>query len=140
MTVTDTVRAFPSAPSRPAPASAGELDARAREVYARVDGGDIGGLLELFSDDVVYERPGYQPIVGRTSFERFYREARVIREGVHTPDSVVVGEDGRVAVQGSFAGVLKDGTSVSLRYADFFTSGPDGRFRRRDTYFFSPMV
>ncbi|MDT0328086.1 nuclear transport factor 2 family protein [Nocardiopsis lambiniae] len=140
MTVTDTVRVpFPAVPARAGLDDPASLDARVREVYARVDAGDIEGLLELFSDDVVYDRPGYPSIVGRDAFERFYRQARVIREGTHTPESVVVGADG-VAVQGRFEGVLKNGRSVSLRYADFFGTAPDGRFRRRDTYFFSPMV
>jgi ketosteroid isomerase-like protein len=79
-------------------------------------------------------------MVGSQALERFYRGARVIREGVHTPDSIVADGDGRVAVQGRFTGVLKDGSAVDLRYADFFRAGPDGRFHRRDTYFFAPMV
>ncbi|WP_159944704.1 MULTISPECIES: nuclear transport factor 2 family protein [unclassified Nocardiopsis] len=120
--------------------TAPDLRERVRQVYARVDSGDIAGLLELFSEDVVYDRPGYPPIVGSPALERFYRGIRVIREGVHTPDAIVADGDGGVAVQGSFRGVLKDGRTVDLRYADFFRAAPDGRFRRRDTYFFAPMV
>ncbi|MFV2198815.1 nuclear transport factor 2 family protein [Nocardiopsis sp. LOL_012] len=117
-----------------------DLRERVRQVYVRVDSGDIAGLLELFSEDVVYHRPGYPAIDGRDAFERFYRSARIIQEGVHTPDSVVLDGEGGVAVQGRFEGVLKDGRAVDLRYADFFQAAPDGRFRRRDTYFFAPMV
>ncbi len=135
MTVIDETRSAPAAPAAPA-----DVRDRVRQVYARVDAGDVEGLLDLFSDDVVYDRPGYPSLVGRDAFERFYRTARVIREGVHVPDSVVVDGDGRVAVQGRFTGVLKDGRAVDLRYADFFRAGADGRFDRRDTYFFSPMV
>lgn len=122
------------------PAAHPDVRARVREVYARVDAGDVAGLLELFSEDVVYERPGYPPLSGKAAFEGFYRKARVIREGVHTPDSVVVDGEGRVAVQGRFEGVLKDGREVRLRYADFFRVGQDGLFERRDTYFFAAMV
>ncbi len=43
-------------------------------------------------------------------------------------------------MQGQFSGVLRDGKEVSLRFADFFTFGPDGLFATRDTYFFAPMV
>jgi len=39
---------------------------KARDVmdayFEAVDGGDVDGVLALFDPNVVYERPGYQPI------------------------------------------------------------------------------
>jgi ketosteroid isomerase-like protein len=110
-----------------------------RHYYECVDAGNVDGLLELFAPGAVYHRPGYPPMEGRAAMAEFYRGERVIESGRHTLDQVTA--DGtKVAVQGEFAGVLKDGSQVSLRFADFFTLAPDGLFARRDTFFFSPMV
>lgn len=110
-----------------------------RSYYECVDRGDVGGLLALFALDAVYHRPGYPPMTGRAELSRFYEGERVIASGGHTLDSVTADDDG-VAVQGTFAGVLKDGREVSLRFADFFAVTADGLFARRDTFFFAPMV
>lgn len=124
----------------PAPRAGGaDPVSRVRQVYERVDSGDLQGLSALFSDDVVYRRPGYEPMVGRAELDRFYQQERIIDEGVHTPDAIVE-NGGEVAVHGRFAGRLKDGRQVELRFADFFTTGADGRFSRRDTFFFAPLV
>ncbi|WP_328930069.1 nuclear transport factor 2 family protein [Streptomyces sp. NBC_00190] len=112
---------------------------RVREYYSLVDDGDIGGLIELFAPDAVYHRPGYEPMQGRADLERFYRTQRVIREGSHTITAIIQsGAD--VAVRGEFRGVLNDGRATSLRFADFFSLSPDGRFARRNTFFFAPLV
>lgn len=107
--------------------------------YELVDAGDVPGLVGLFTPDATYHRPGYDPLVGHEGLTAFYDGARVIREGRHTL-SRVVATGGDVAVHGEFHGVLRDGAEVSLRFADFFQLAPDGRFARRDTFFFAPMV
>lgn len=112
---------------------------RIREYYQRVDAHDLTGLLDLFANDAVYHRPGYAPLVGRESLERFYGEERAIREGSHSVSAAVLDGD-RAAVHGEFHGVLKDGRAVSLRFADFFVFNDKGFFQRRDTFFFAPMV
>jgi len=96
-------------------------------------------LLDLFAEDAVYHRPGYEPLVGRERLERFYDEERVIREGRHALSTAVV-DGARAAVHGEFHGVLKDGRTVSLRFADFFVFDDNGFVQRRDTFFFAPMV
>ncbi|MGV9270180.1 nuclear transport factor 2 family protein [Kitasatospora sp. NPDC003701] len=110
-----------------------------RHYYELVDASDIEGLLDLFAPDAVYHRPGYPPLIGRAELECFYGADRVIAEGTHSLRTVVVSDD-QVAVQGEFSGTLKDGSRVTLRFADFFALREDGRFARRDTFFFSPMV
>ena len=35
----------------------------------------------MFSDNIVYKRPGYEPIEGMEKFREVYRGNRVIREG-----------------------------------------------------------
>jgi ketosteroid isomerase-like protein len=110
-----------------------------RRYYELVDNGDTDGLVELFSPDAVYRRPGYEPLCGREHLRRFYDEQRVIREGSHSVDSVIT-SGAEVAVQGSFHGVLHNGKEVDLRFADFFTVASGVTFSRRDTYFFAPLV
>jgi steroid Delta-isomerase len=111
----------------------------AAHYYELVDRNDVDGLLGLFAPDAVYHRPGYPPLNGRSDLERFYGGERVIAEGKHSLHTLAV-DGGTVAVHGEFAGTLKDGSSTRLRFADFFVVGADGRFSRRDTFFFSPMV
>nr|WP_062330524.1 nuclear transport factor 2 family protein [Herbidospora sakaeratensis] len=110
-----------------------------RAYYDRVDSDDVDGLLALFADDAVYERPGYVPLNGRAALKRFYQDQRIIEHGRHTLDEVIAGPD-RIAVSGAFAGRLKDGRNVDLRFADFFTFAPSGRFARRTTFFYTPLV
>ncbi|GAA2106939.1 nuclear transport factor 2 family protein [Kitasatospora saccharophila] len=107
--------------------------------YSCVDRGDIRGLLSLFSDDATYHRPGYAPIVGRAGLAAFYSTQRVIDEGRHTVRHVVR-DHHQVAVWGDFCGTLRDGRAVQLKFADFFTGCEHGLFKRRDTFFFAPMV
>ena len=112
---------------------------RVRCYYQLVDSGDVDGLVDLFEPDSTYHRPGYPPLCGRVELERFYRGERVIHNGEHRLSTVVT--DGDItAVHGEFHGVLRDGRTVALRFADFFTFGAEDRFARRDTFFFAPLV
>ncbi|MDL4818700.1 nuclear transport factor 2 family protein [Actinomadura opuntiae] len=109
-----------------------------REYYRLVDAEDVDGLLDLFADDAVYDRPGYPTMRGRSDLARFYGGERVIAGGRHTLDRVVASTP-QIAVTGSFEGVLKDGSETRVRFADFFVlDGP--RIVQRDTYFFAPLV
>jgi steroid delta-isomerase len=107
--------------------------------YELVDAGDVTGLVNLFTEDATYHRPGYEPLEGRAGLARFYSQDRIIREGRHSVTTAVAAGS-EVAVHGEFNGVLHDGTTVSLRFADFFTVTEDGYFDRRDTFFFAPLV
>ncbi|MFI9722806.1 nuclear transport factor 2 family protein [Streptomyces sp. NPDC052396] len=113
--------------------------AKVREYYRLVDSHDIPGLVSLFADDASYHRPGYRPMRGRAALNAFYSGERVIVRGRHTIVTTVA-EANRVAVNGRFEGVLKDGSEVSLEFADFFLLDEDQRFARRETYFFAPLV
>ncbi|WP_245654588.1 nuclear transport factor 2 family protein [Streptomyces violens] len=120
----------------PVPSKAEEL---VRSYYERVDADDVDGLLGLFSEEAVYRRPGYEAMNGRAELEAFYRGERVIRKGSHTVHTITE-QLPRVAVSGSFSGELKDGRQVSVEFADFFTLESDGRFGRRETFFYAPLV
>lgn len=116
-----------------------QITERVRRYYTLVDDGDVQGVVGLFADSAVYERPGYDPIVGRDGLDAFYRGQRVIDSGSHTVVKLVVGAS-EAAVEGEFRGTLKDGSEVDLRFADFFRFGEDLLFEVRKTYFFAPMV
>lgn len=110
-----------------------------RRYYKLVDRGDVDGLVELFAERAVYQRPGYAPIVGRIQLDEFYSNQRMIDSGRHAVVKIVV-DAGNVAVEGTFAGTLKDGSEVGLRFADFFVVDENLLIRARNTYFFTPMV
>ncbi|GAB48854.1 nuclear transport factor 2 family protein [Mobilicoccus pelagius] len=110
-----------------------------REYYRLVDADDVDGLVALFAPDAVYCRPGYEPLVGHGPLRAFYEGERVIESGTHTVEREVVDEGG-IAVHGRFEGTLRDGSSASLRFADFYTFDARGRFATRDTFFFAPLV
>lgn len=120
---------------------AGTVDVldRTRVYYACVDGGDVEGVLDWFADDGVYYRPGYAPMRGRAALSAFYGGERVIESGRHTLHEVLV--DGlRVAVRGTFDGTLKDGSTVSVGFADLVRYGADGRAVERHSFFDTPAV
>lgn len=118
----------------------GQMAARmVRQFYHLVDCGDVHGLAVLFAPDAEYRRPGYDPMVGREKILHFYLETRIVRAGKHLLTTLLT--DGyTVGAFGDFHGVLYDGNSVDLRFADRFTVRPDGLFSSRDTYFFSPFI
>jgi ketosteroid isomerase-like protein len=109
---------------------------RVRRYYQFVDSGNIDSLVKLFGEDSVYHRPGYPILRGRREIEKFYREECVKGHGIHTLHDVIV-ERFHIAVKGEFSGALKDGTAVSLKFADFFVVAHDGRFSKRETFFFA---
>lgn len=122
------------------------LRRRTMDYYGFVDSGDVPGLLDWFSHDAEYRRPGYEPMRGTEELRAFYDGDRVIDSGVHQLDALIVDptDDGHVAVRGRFTGSLKDGTDVEVGFADFidYRVEQDGglRARLRVTYFDSPAV
>lgn len=107
--------------------------------YETVDTGAPHDVVALFSPTALYRRPGYPPMEGSAELLAFYDGGRVIAEGGHTIETVVV-DGARAAVQGRFDGVLRDGQRVRLRFADFFRFDGDGLVAERDTYFDVPAV
>lgn len=116
-----------------------EIRQRALAYYTAVDGGDLDALLDVFSADATYLRPGYPPIVGRAELRTFYAGTRVIDSGTHTVETAVV-EGDQAAVRGHFSGVLKDGSQVEVGFADFLVFDDEARVFERITLFQVPAV
>ena len=116
-----------------------QTESQVRKYYEAVDRGDVSALLWLFDPEALYRRPGYPDFRGRSDLERFYREQRVISSGRHSIESLLT--DGlSAAVYGRFQGLLRNGSGVDLRFADFFELSSAGMITRRDTFFFAPLV
>jgi ketosteroid isomerase-like protein len=108
------------------------------EMFRHIDGRAWEGLRQFFHPEVVYERPGYPPIVGLDELLRFYREVRVIGGGEHQLASIVVGESAG-ACWGRFVGRHRDGTALDERFADCYTFEAGG-IKTRASYFFRPAI
>jgi ketosteroid isomerase-like protein len=111
-----------------------EPTALTHEFYRLVDAGDLDGLAARFTEDASYARPGYPVLAGRAAIDHFYRYDRVIASGRHTLESIVVSGH-EIAVRGSFAGQLRDGSPVAHRFAEFFVIDTEGRITGRETFF-----
>lgn len=123
----------------PANARRGLVIDQVRHYYALVDRGDVSGVIALFAERAVYERPGYEPIIGHDQLDDFYYNRRVIKHGRHEVTRIVSDIDS-AAVEGVFVGTLKDGREVELGFADFFTINDELLISARRTYFYSPLV
>lgn len=106
-------------------------EATARHYYELVDEGDYDALVALFSDDVVYERPGQPPIEGREALREFYEAGRPLSNGEHELHAVIPDGD-TVAVRGTFRGE-QNGDTVEFGFADFHEF-EDGDIARRYTF------
>ncbi|MFD5426306.1 nuclear transport factor 2 family protein [Streptomyces sp. NPDC127084] len=89
-----------------------------RRYYEYVDGQDPA-LFDLFHPSIRYKRPGYPVIDGIVEFREFYRSRRIITEGRHSVEALFH-SDRRVAVEGRFTGILRDGSRADLFFSDFF--------------------
>ena len=111
---------------------------RIRDLYRTIDAGDWTALADFFHPDIVYERPGYAPLVGLERVLRFYREERVVASGEHQVEGVLHELD-RAACWGRMRGTLRDGAPTEVRFADVYSLEED-KIRTRCSYFFSPAV
>jgi branched-chain amino acid aminotransferase len=133
----DEIRAYLSG----APSTTSQEDGMSNfvvDLFRKIDARDWEALEDSLHEDVVYERPGYEPLVGRERVLRFYREERVIASGEHQLERVLTdGESG--ACWGRFVGLHKNGSAIDERFADVYLL-QDGRIRTRRSFFFRPAV
>jgi ketosteroid isomerase-like protein len=108
------------------------------DYYRRIDDGDVCAALSCFADNAVYRRPGYPVLAGIGSIESYYVNTRVIGAGRHDIEVVVASPD-EVAVRGCFEGTARDGSPLSVRFADFWRF-TDDRVVERNTYFDAKAV
>ena len=107
-------------------------------LFQAIDSSDWETLRTLFHDDMVYERPGYEPFEGRDRVMQFYQKERVLASGKHHLENIIL-EGDYGACCGRFIGLKKDGSNVDERFADVYFLA-DGKIRTRKSYFFRPAV
>ncbi len=99
--------------------------------YDRVDAGDVDWVINLFSEDAVYDRAS-EVYASKAAIEQFYRSERKI-EGRHTLTNVASCKD-TVLVDGEFRGRGADGSLKKIGFADCWRFNNAGQVTRRNTY------
>ncbi|QQS01390.1 MAG: nuclear transport factor 2 family protein [Austwickia sp.] len=107
--------------------------------YDALDRDDLEAVLELFSGDVLYRRPGYEVIAGMDRLRDYYSGDRKLAAGRHLVRDVLV-EGQKAAAHGMYEGQLKDGDRTAMGFAAFFSFDMNGRIAEHTTYFFTPAV
>jgi ketosteroid isomerase-like protein len=96
--------------------------------YNDIDTGDLNAVANLFGDNAVYQRGNTFTLVGKDAIKDFYNNVRAL-EGKHKILKFHrKGED--IVVDGVFRGTHK-GTSIELKFKDYWTFGADGKVIRR---------
>ncbi|WP_329314352.1 nuclear transport factor 2 family protein [Streptomyces sp. NBC_01262] len=108
------------------------------ELFSIIDGCRWDDLPGVFAPDCVYDRPGYEPLIGLARIQLFYREERVIGSGSHHVLHVVSNLEA-AACWGRFTGVSKIGHPLDEEFADTYTVR-NSRIVHRQTYFYRPAI
>jgi ketosteroid isomerase-like protein len=107
-------------------------------LFGCIDNRDWQALSDFLHDEAIYERPGYEPFVGKPAIMDFYLTKRIISCGKHVVEKVL-SDGANIACWGSFSGLGKDGSNLGARFADVYHIR-DGRIDLRRTFFDSPAV
>jgi enamine deaminase RidA (YjgF/YER057c/UK114 family)/ketosteroid isomerase-like protein len=111
---------------------------RVVSMFADIDAARWERLSDHFTTDCIYERPGYEPLVGIDSLLGFYRDVRIIGSGAHKLTGVSATEGTGVA-WGRFQGASRSGETLDERFCDVYAFR-DGMICARTTYFFRPAI
>ena len=109
-----------------------------RQMFAAIDSQSWERLLDCFTQDAIYERPGYPALCGKSALLEFYCKTRIIGKGLHRIEHIVAGP-ADAACWGHFSGIARDGRALEERFADVYTLR-DGRIAFRRTHFFRPAI
>jgi ketosteroid isomerase-like protein len=109
-----------------------------KRLFGCIDARDWPELSEFLHDEAIYERPGYEPFVGKPAIMDFYLTKRIISFGQHVVENVL-SDGANVACWGSFSGIAKSGKNLSIRFADVYRIR-EGRIDLRRTFFDSPAI
>lgn len=103
-----------------------------------VDERKFDDLSLVFHHDIVYERPGYPPLVGLERTIAFYKHERILASGIHTVEGII-SEGNTCVCWGKFIGTTHSKEAVDERFADLMIFSND-KIKKRTTYFFRPAV
>lgn len=108
------------------------------DLFNAIDTTSWHELPRFFHPQVVYERPGYAPIVGLEELLSFYASTRIIAEGKHSLEGSLQNDDQAIC-WGQFNGRSKNGEPLAERFADAYRL-QDGLIKQRTTYFFRAAI
>ncbi len=115
-----------------------DMKAIVRKYFSLVDERLFERFDEIFHADVVYERPGYETIIGLQALIAFYRNRRIIASGSHHIEDLII--DGQICVcWGRFRGLSHDNQAIDERFADVYFIR-ENLIEKRVTYFYRPAV
>lgn len=107
-------------------------------LFSAIDERRWDDLQAMLASDIVYERPGYQPLRGSSEVMSFYRHERIIAKGRHVLADITA-SDGRISCHGHFTGLSKSNTPLEVAFCDFYIlHGCKLAFRK--TFFYIPAV
>jgi ketosteroid isomerase-like protein len=109
-----------------------------KNIFECIDGQNWLRLCQYLHPDIIYERPGYEPLVGLPAVIDFYRRHRIVASGRHAVERVLYDND-YVTCWGSFSGSAKNGQKLNARFADVYRLR-EGRISFRRTFFDSPSI
>lgn len=109
-----------------------------QSMFEAIDGRRWGLLSDIFGPEILYERPGYEPLAGIERVLKFYTEERIIASGQHMLEQLVINGP-HAACWGTFAGAHHNGQELRERFADTYLI-EGGRVLVRTTYFFRPAI
>jgi ketosteroid isomerase-like protein len=109
-----------------------------KKLFRCIDDQDWSGFSKFLHEDAIYERPGYEPFVGKPAIMQFYLSERIIASGQHVVERTLSNGQ-NIACWGSFSGTDKNGRALEARFADVYRL-KDGRIDLRRTFFDSPAI
>jgi uncharacterized protein len=109
-----------------------------RKMFDTIDIRRWDDLGQCFTVDVVYERPGYEPLFGLDALDHFYRAVRIIASGEHQIERLIAYPDA-AACWGRFVGADRNGRPLNERFSDVYELR-NGLVARRVTHFFRPAI
>ncbi|MGI9279481.1 MAG: nuclear transport factor 2 family protein [Endozoicomonas sp.] len=101
--------------------------------FQAIDSGNWDSLSLFLADEVIYERPGYSPLVGKKMVLDFYKNVRIIKTGTHIVKGFTYSDD-MLSYHGSFTGESYNGDKLSVDYCDFCNI-KNGLLHHRKTFF-----
>jgi ketosteroid isomerase-like protein len=104
--------------------------------FDRVDKHDVDALMTVFADDIVYYRPGYEPLRGFERMRSFYADERVIDVGKHSVERILIDGD-YAAAHGTFEGVSYAGVALAMTWCEIY-GFENHKINYRRSYFFTP--
>lgn len=89
------------------------------QMFAYNDSSSWDELSQIFTDDVIYCRPGQPMLRGITSLISFFKNDRPVAFGVHKIYKIFSINENQSAVLGWFNGELKNGSSFQVGFFDY---------------------